>query len=677
MIKNLTNLLGNQRVMVSSVGLMFSVLILSILIMGSIPASYTDTVRGSSESIEGQVSDYVSYDLPPTSHDKYPDIERPEASAKTRASALDSNTNKSEGVADVTTEETFNGKIVKSVAISVHVLKVKTDEIAVLAGESIQLSASAFDRHGFEIEDVLLGWQVSSALYGVIDRTGLFTAGPKSGRFPSAIRVYVAPEENNAMRKEALIDLNIAPSALDTVVIFPDAPRLFTGESLKFSVQGKDTFGNPVPLAVSEWNAEGGEIQTDGTFRAGRDPGEYKIFASVMPLADPGKMTQIDTGMTLEHGSCLAEDLGSRWDFQISDYHSLSPSKRSLISVLEVDGNFHLTEKHFEHLDTTEPSVSLSGSTTIVVPTRSSLQFLIGANGGYWLLVDGVAVATSLASGGYSEQTIYLDLDPGEHDLEIGYYKRNKTVDLRFHATDDVVNLRSVSQCTGTYSPVLDNAHFLYTEDHVDSDGISNRFGVEPNRVISIDSDRGMWLIMSSVSDQIAYVDELELVTGSSTETDHSDVVSSDVPDQGLSGNSIQEDPADYEDTAPPTLGYFSFAPISITTSVTGATVNVTLRLTDSGSGVCWYSCSDQSSMTQARFQHVASGQIRDAIFNLASGTVHDGTFEAELVFPRGSAKGTWKVTDLLLADDLGNRRYYPTSELAAIGFPTELLNGN
>ena len=157
MIKNLTNLLGNQRVMVSSVGLMFSVLIMSILIMGSIPASYTDTVRGSSESIEGQVSDYVSYDLPPTSHDKYPDIERPEASAKTRASALDSNTNKSEGVADVTTEEILNGKIVKSVATSVHVLKVKTDEIAVLAGESIQLSASAFDRHGFEIEDVLLG----------------------------------------------------------------------------------------------------------------------------------------------------------------------------------------------------------------------------------------------------------------------------------------------------------------------------------------------------------------------------------------------------------------------------------------------------------------------------------------------------------------------------------------
>jgi hypothetical protein len=101
MIKNLTNLLGNQRVMVLSVGLMFSVLIMSILIMGSAPASSTETVRRPSEPIEGQVSDYRSYD---TSHDKYPDIERPEDSAKTGTSALDSNTNKSERVADGTTE---------------------------------------------------------------------------------------------------------------------------------------------------------------------------------------------------------------------------------------------------------------------------------------------------------------------------------------------------------------------------------------------------------------------------------------------------------------------------------------------------------------------------------------------------------------------------------------------
>ena len=127
------------------------------------------------------------------------------------------------------------------------------------------------------------------------------------------------------------------------------------------------------------------------------------------------------------------------------------------------------------------------------------------------------------------------------------------------------------------------------------------------------------------------------------------------------------------DDTAP-VMGDFSFNPTSIDTTK-DSTVVITLALTDDGAGVCLAVCSDGSSMTQLRFKNIGSTQMKDATFNLKSGTLKGGIFEAVLEFPEGSAGGIWKVTSVLLADDLGNRQYIDGKELESLGFSVDLLN--
>lgn len=117
----------------------------------------------------------------------------------------------------------------------------------------------------------------------------------------------------------------------------------------------------------------------------------------------------------------------------------------------------------------------------------------------------------------------------------------------------------------------------------------------------------------------------------------------------------IQYQPGDVN---PPILVDFSFSPTVIDTSSGPATITVTIEATDDISGLCLSICSDGSSMTQARFEHPATGQFRDAIFTLASGTINDGIFKSEITFVEGSARGKWEVTSILMVDDLGNRSY-------------------
>lgn len=118
-------------------------------------------------------------------------------------------------------------------------------------------------------------------------------------------------------------------------------------------------------------------------------------------------------------------------------------------------------------------------------------------------------------------------------------------------------------------------------------------------------------------------------------------------------------------DVEPPVLVDLSFEPTFIDTTSGPATVTVTITANDSLSGLCLSTCSDGGSMTQARFEHPATGQFRDAIFTLDSGTANDGVFKSEITFEQGSASGAWKITSILMADDLGNRFYEPTEGFA------------
>src|SRR5260370_465760 len=123
--------------------------------------------------------------------------------------------------------------------------------------------------------------------------------------------------------------------------------------------------------------------------------------------------------------------------------------------------------------------------------------------------------------------------------------------------------------------------------------------------------------------------------------------------------------PALASDTQPPVLTSFTFSPTSVNTTTSSATVNLTAQVTDDLSGtndVYLYFVSPSG-------QHSAFGPM-----TLTSGSNLNGTWTGQSSIPAFSEPGTWIVSQLVVADFVGNFHEYLTSDLAALGFPTQLI---
>lgn len=129
-------------------------------------------------------------------------------------------------------------------------------------------------------------------------------------------------------------------------------------------------------------------------------------------------------------------------------------------------------------------------------------------------------------------------------------------------------------------------------------------------------------------------------------------------------------------DVSAPELKSLTFEPASIDTTNSARFVTVTLVLEDE-TGVCAKICSGDIP-TQIMLQHVGSTQSQWASeFELVSGSFTDGVFEDDLVFPQGSAEGTWEVGFFRLIDNLGNFIDLDSTDLTGMGFPSYIVNGS
>lgn len=119
-------------------------------------------------------------------------------------------------------------------------------------------------------------------------------------------------------------------------------------------------------------------------------------------------------------------------------------------------------------------------------------------------------------------------------------------------------------------------------------------------------------------------------------------------------------------DTAPPALVAFSFSPVSIDTSAGPAGVAVTLRVTDDSSGIA---------LVRIVFSHrdLLSDPQGCETSTPQRGTGLDGVFTCTVGFPQFSEPGAWKVFVVDMLDAAGNRDLVTTTELAGLGFPTDL----
>src|SRR5271154_7283053 len=118
-------------------------------------------------------------------------------------------------------------------------------------------------------------------------------------------------------------------------------------------------------------------------------------------------------------------------------------------------------------------------------------------------------------------------------------------------------------------------------------------------------------------------------------------------------------------DTQPPVLTSFAFSPMAVNTTTSPATVNVTAQVTDNLSGVRY---------VETVFDSPSGDQESACSMTLTSGTDLNGTYECAITIPAYSEAGTWFVYTVYLQDNVGNIGNYYTSQLQAMGFPTQLL---
>ncbi|MFY9556602.1 MAG: hypothetical protein WAV47_17960, partial [Blastocatellia bacterium] len=119
-------------------------------------------------------------------------------------------------------------------------------------------------------------------------------------------------------------------------------------------------------------------------------------------------------------------------------------------------------------------------------------------------------------------------------------------------------------------------------------------------------------------------------------------------------------------DLAPPHLVESSFSPASIDVSTGSQIVTLNARITDALSGYQSGSLHFRSpSGQQLRFGDLGANQR-------ISGDTFDGTYQTTVTFQQFSEAGTWKL-NVFVIDAVGNSRFISDSELANLGFSTQL----
>ncbi len=171
-----------------------------------------------------------------------------------------------------------------------------------LTETQIQFTVAAFDQHYNPVavqEDSLI-WSCD-ALLGAIDETGLFTAGSEqvSGY------VYVA---QGAVRDSSLVHI----TDIASIELEPNPIILEVGEQQDITPQARDSYGNMIALAITEyqWSLAGemGDISATGTFTA-TQPGQGYVIATYRSVAGS---TAVSVGIPTE---AILDDFGdlSNW----------------------------------------------------------------------------------------------------------------------------------------------------------------------------------------------------------------------------------------------------------------------------------------------------------------------------------------------------------------------------
>jgi hypothetical protein len=73
---------------------------------------------------------------------------------------------------------------------------------------------------------------------------------------------------------------HIKPPELTQILVSPSLAQLQPGKKQTFTAKGLDQFGRDFDIGAIVWTATGGEIDVRGVFKAGKDMGNFLIWAA-------------------------------------------------------------------------------------------------------------------------------------------------------------------------------------------------------------------------------------------------------------------------------------------------------------------------------------------------------------------------------------------------------------
>lgn len=139
------------------------------------------------------------------------------------------------------------------------------------------------------------------------------------------------------------------------------------------------------------------------------------------------------------------------------------------------------------------------------------------------------------------------------------------------------------------------------------------------------------------------------------------------------SGDSLSPLDKGLADNQPPGLAGLSIEPKAINAS-SSHTINLTAHIIDDQSGLAGISGSNSSTawFVSPSGRRVTGTALAPA--NLGSGNKLDGFYSGKIVLPKNSEIGTWRLDNLTIVDEQGNRRVIGRDQMFRMGFPAEFL---
>ena len=168
--------------------------------------------------------------------------------------------------------------------------------ILLAPGETLALSALAFDQEGREIENVTITWQALDLRAGTMTPRGVFRAGFDTGTFEEAIVVTAkAPVGmgSGILQATAMVTVKEFSGELrpSSIRVFPENPDLEPGESLQLVALAVDLNGVAIPNMKFRWEMRenlAGSISQDGRLKAGESIGDFANAIEISVILETG-----------------------------------------------------------------------------------------------------------------------------------------------------------------------------------------------------------------------------------------------------------------------------------------------------------------------------------------------------------------------------------------------------